>query len=146
MAKERGSIWGEQLRRNDERRKFETVLVEAVDEAFSVLGENAKTSIYFYLERNLILQKQHIPYRIDDFSDALERIFGIAAKNLEILIMKKLNEKIICNYEWNGPRWLVPDLTFSQYVELLRLFYEDKGKTGEVEVWVDAEEKQTQQI
>ena len=60
--------------------------------------------------------------------------------------MKKLHGKITCFYEWNGPSWLVPDLTFMQYVELMRLFYEDKGKTGEVEVWVNAEEKQKQHI
>ena len=58
------------------------------------------------------------------------------------MIMRKLHEKITCFYEWNGPSWLVPDLTLRQYVELLRLGYEDKGKTGEVEVWVNAEEKQ----
>ena len=135
---------GEQLRRNDEHKKFETVLVEAIDEAFSALGENAKTSIYFYLEHSLIIPKQHIPYRVDDFSDALERIFGRAAKHLEILIMKKLHEKINCLYEWNGPKWLVPDLTFVKYVELLRLYYEDKRETVELEVWVNAEERQTQ--
>ena len=144
--KEKGSRWDEQLSRNDGRKKFETVLLEAVDDAFSTLGENVKTSIYFHLEHKLIIPKQDIPYRIDDFSDALERIFGIAAKHLEILIMKKLHEKITCFYEWDGPSWLVPDLTFRQYVELLRLCCEDKGKTGEVEVWVNAEEKQKQHV
>ena len=76
------------MNRNNGRKKFETVLVEAVDEAFSTLGESVKTSIYFHLEHKFIIPKQDIPYRIDDFSDALERIFGIAAKHLEILIMK----------------------------------------------------------
>ena len=144
--KEKGSRWDEQLSRNDERKKFEAVLLEAVDDAFSTLGESVKTSIYFHLEHKFIIPKQDIPYRIDDFSDALERIFGMAAKYLEILIMKKLHEKIACSYEWDGPSWLVPDLTFRQYVELLRLCYEDKGKTGEVEVWVNAEEKQKQHL
>lgn len=134
------------MNRNDGNKKFETVLLDAVDEAFSTLGEKSKTSIYFHLEHKFIIPKQDIPYRIDDFSDALERIFGIAAKNLEILIMKKLNEKINCFYAWTGPRWLVPDLTFMQYVELLRLCYVDKRKTGELEVWVNAEEKQKQHI
>ncbi len=135
------------MSRNDGRKKFETLLLEAVDDAFSTLGERAKTSIYFHLEHKFIIPKQDIPYRIDDFSDALERIFGIAAKHLEILIMKKLHEKISCFfYEWNGPSWLVPDLTFRQYVELMRLCYEDKGKTVKLEVWVNAEEKQKQRV
>ncbi len=117
-----------------------------MDEAFSSLGESVKASIYFHLEHKFILPKQDIPYRIDDFSDALERIFGMATKYLEILIMQKLHDKITCFYQWNGPRWLVPDLTFMQYVELLRRCYEDKEKAVEVEVWINAEEKQKQRI
>jgi hypothetical protein len=136
----------EQLSRNNECKKFEAVLLEAVDEAFLSLGESVKASIYFHLEHKFIIPKQDIPYRIDDFSDALERIFGVAAKYLEILIMKKLHEKIACFYEWDGPSWLVPDLTFSRYVELMSLYHESKGKTGKLEVWVDAEEKQKQHV
>ena len=95
------------MNRNNGRKKFDAVLLEAIDDAFSTLGENVKTSLYFHLEHKLIIPKQDIPYRIDDFSDALELIFGVAAKRLEILIMKKLHEKISCLYEWNGPSWLV---------------------------------------
>ena len=134
------------MNRNNRNKKFDAVLLEAIDESFSTLGQKATASIYFHLQHNFLILKQDIPYRIDDFSDALERIFGMAAKYLEILIMKKLKEKIACLYEWNGPRWLVPNLTFRQYVELLRLSYEDKGNTGELEVWVNAEEKQKQHI
>ncbi len=144
--KEKGSRWDEQLSGNDGNKKFETILLEAVDEAFSTLGKSVQTSIYFHLEHKFIIPKQDIPYRIDDFSNALEQIFGVAAKHLEILIMKKLHEKINCFYEWNGPSWLVPDLTFRQHVELMRLNCEDKGKTGDVEVWINAEEKQKQHV
>lgn len=78
-------------------------------------------------------------------SDALEQIFGSGARTLEILIMKKLHEKIGSRYKWEGPNWLVPELTFSQYVELLKLFYEDSGKIGQVEVIINAgEQRQVQ--
>ena len=127
-------------------KKFEQILLDSIDEAFSTLGESVKKSIYFHLEHKFMIARQDIPYSIDNFSDALERIFGLGARHLEILIMKKLHEKITCFYEWNGPSWLVPDLTFRQYVELMRLCYEDKGKIGEVEVWIDAEEKQEQHV
>lgn len=122
------------------------MLLKAIDDAFSTLGENVKTSIYFHLEHRFFLPKQDIPYRIEDFSDALEKIFGMGAKPLEILIMKKLNEEIVCFYEWAGPRWLMPNLTFKEYVELLKLCYEEKCTTGELEVWVNAEEKQKQHL
>jgi hypothetical protein len=142
----KSSCWDEHLSSNNGRKKFEVALLEAMDDAFSSLGESVKAQIYFHLEHKFVIPKQDIPYRIDDFSAALERIFGTAAKHLEILIMKKLNEKVTCSYEWEGPSWLVPDLTFKQYVELSRIGYEDKGKIGKVEVWVNAEEKQKQLI
>ena len=129
------------LDENNNHKKFEKILLEAVDEALSVLGENVKTTIYFHLEHKFFIAKQEIPYRIDDFSNALEHIFNVGARNLEILVMKKLHEKITCSYEWNGPSWLVPDLTFRQYIELLRLRYGDKREIGDLEVIIDAEEK-----
>jgi len=123
---------------------FDALLLEAIDEAFFSLGEKAKVSIYFYLEQKFLIPEKDIPYRIGDFTSALEKIFGLASKNLELLIMKRLHGKISCSYEWHGPSWLVPELTFSQYVELLKSSYEDEGKIGEVEVCIDAEEKREQ--
>ena len=125
---------------NDDK-KFETVVLEAIDEALSSLGENAKKTIYFHLERTFLIPKAEIPNRIEDFSDALDRIFGAGARHLEILIMKNLNQKVHCSYRWEGPKWLVPDLTFKRYIELARVEYEDEGK---IEVIVDAGERQEQ--
>jgi hypothetical protein len=127
-------------------KNFDIVLLEAIDEAFCSLGEKVKLTLYFHLDQKFLISKKDIPYRIDDFSVALEKIFGIASKHLELLIMKQLHEKVACLYVWHGPNWLVPELTFSQYIELLRICYEDEGKIGEVEVCVDAAEKQKQLI
>jgi hypothetical protein len=134
------------LNRNNRDKKFEQILLDSIDEAFSTLGESAKTSIYFYLEKKLLIAKQEIPHRVNDFSDALEQIFGLGARHLEILIMEKLHAKVTCSYKWTGPNWLVPDLTFRKYVELARLGNLDTEKTGELEVWIDAEEKQEQYV
>ena len=125
-------------------KKFEDILQDSVDEAFSSLGESVKKSIYFHLEHNFLITKQDIPCRIEDFSQALERIFGSGAKYLEILIMEKLSMKVNCSYKWKGPKWLVPDLIFKQYVELIRLGCEDEEKIGTFEVIVDAGEGQEQ--
>jgi hypothetical protein len=121
--------------------KFDTVLLEAIDTAFSALGQNVRSLIYFKLEAEFGLPKQDIPDRISDFSDALDKIFGQAARSLEILIMKHLNEKIKCSYSWVGPKWLVPDLTFEKYVKLVRISIEDSGKVKEVEVFFDDYQK-----
>jgi hypothetical protein len=120
-------------------------MLESIDEAFSTLGMSAKKSIYFHLSQEFMIMRQDIPDKTDDFSDALQQIFGLGARMLEILIMTKLNEKIGSNYKWEGPNWLVPELTFTQYITLLKLFYEDNGKIGQVEVIIDGEEQRQEQ-
>lgn len=124
--------------------KFDAILLEAIDTAFSALGQNVKFSIYYNLEAKFCLPKQDIPDRINDFSNALDKIFGQAARSLEILIMKYLNDRVKCNYSWVGPKWLVPDLTFEKYIKLVRLSVEDSGKTGDVEVLFDDYQKPEQ--
>lgn len=109
--------------------KFATILLDSIDEALSALGQNVKLSIYFHLETKFSVPKQDIPDRIEDFSNALEQIFGQASRQLEILIMKHLHQKINLNYRWAGPNWLVPNLTFEKYIKLARLSVEGPGKT-----------------
>ncbi len=120
-------------------------MLETIDEAFSMLGERAKESIYFHLGQEFMIMRQDIPDKTSDFSDALQQIFGLGAQRLEILIMTKLHEKIGSSYKWEGPNWLVPELTFTQYVTLLKLFYEDNGKIGQVGVTIDGEEQRQEQ-
>jgi hypothetical protein len=132
------------MKRKNEK-KFNEILLESIDEALLTLGENAKTSIYFHLATKFAISKQNIPNRIDDFSEALEQIFGLATPQLEILIMKYLNEKIDCSYYWVGPKWLIPDLTFTKYVKMLQIWCEDTEKI-EIEVILDAGEQQEQRI
>ncbi len=130
---------------NINRKKFESVLLESIDEAFSTLGENVKRVIYFHLTEKFMITKQEIPSKIEDFSDALEKIFGSGARKLEILVIAKLHDKISCDYKWKGPNWLVPDLTFKQYVELSKSYYEDTTQIVQIEVLVDAEEQKQEQ-
>ncbi len=73
---------------------FYEVLSGAIDEAFSSLGESVREAIFFHPEKTFGIRRSEIPYRIDDFSDALERIFGLGARRLEILFMKNLHAKV----------------------------------------------------
>lgn len=73
---------------------FRKLLVEAIDSALSSLGDSARQSVYFHLEKKFRITKGDVPNRIDDFSHGLERIFGEGARFLEILIMKKLYEEM----------------------------------------------------
>jgi hypothetical protein len=133
-----------ELDRNRRGKQFEQVLLEAITEALSSMGASVERSVYFHLEQKFKIKRQEIPYRLDDFSDSLERIFGLGARHLEILIMKNLHAKVGGLYVWEGPRWLVPDLKFLEYVKLMKQRYEDQRRIGEVEVLINAEEQQKQ--
>jgi len=75
-------------------KEFDAVVLGAIDEALSSLGDSVRQSIYFHLERSFHIKKDEIPCRIGAFARAIEGIFGVGADMLEILIVKKLYEKI----------------------------------------------------
>jgi len=102
---------------------FETLLLEAVDEGLSSLSDSAKEVIYFYLEKTFKIDRREIPYKIEEFSDAIEEFFGDGAKVLKILIMRRLYEKIggVVEYEQG-------DLVFTEYVAAARQSFLKKKK------------------
>ena len=112
----------------DDNRAFYDILLEAIDKSFLSLGEPARTSIYFYLENSMGIKKPEIPFRIEDFQNALEKLFGIGTRHLEILVIKNLHEKIKIKYKEDIPRWVVPDLTFQEYIRIVKMTYENSNK------------------
>ncbi len=91
---------------------FEKLLLEAVDEALASLGDSAKQSIYFHLENKFEIERDEIPQRVEDFAEGLEKIFGVGAQFLEILIMKELYERVGRPLEWRRSERLM----FAEYV------------------------------
>jgi hypothetical protein len=106
---------------------FQKLLLEAVDSTLSSLGDSAKQSVYFHLEKKFDLTRDEIPSRIEDFDHGLERIFGAGTRFLEVLIMKKL-------YEEMGSKGRIltldqgEDFKFVDYVKAARLTYIRKNK------------------
>ena len=111
----------------DDNRVFYDILLEAIDKSFLAFGEQVTTSVYLYLENSMGIKKTDIPFRIDDFQNALEKLFGIGARYLEILVIKNLHERIKIKYKKNIPRWVVPDLTFQEYIRLVKITYENSN-------------------
>ncbi len=109
-------------------RSFDQILLESIDESLLSLGENVRTSIYFHLEDLFKIRKQEIPNRLSDFSNALKQIFGLGAKHLEIMFMKRLHAKVEAACElpdYKLPsKWIVPEMTFQEYVCLMRPNFE----------------------
>jgi hypothetical protein len=132
------------LSKRRKEKKFDRILLDAIDQALSTLGENTKKAVYLHLEKKFAITKKDIPQRVGDFSDALEQIFGGAASKLEILIMVCLNRKVNAEYKWDGPKWLVPDLTFVKYIKLLEIWCEENQEICDLKVIINAEERQKQ--
>jgi uncharacterized protein YjbK len=97
---------------------FEELLLESIDEGLSSLGETCKQAIYFHLEKEFKLNKRDITFRIKDFAEAIENIFGVGAKVLEIRIMKNLFKNM------GYPFLYFPNqeyLEFTKYLESARV-------------------------
>ena len=106
---------------------FQKSFLEAVDAAFSSLGESAKQSIYFHLENKFKLSKDDIPCRLVDFDAGLEKIFGAGTRFLEVLIMKKLHENMgpaVGTMKWEEKK----EFKFVDYVKTAEQSYSGKKK------------------
>lgn len=106
------------------KRDFDKLLLEAIDEGLSSLGESSKQAVYFHLERKFNIDKQEIPYRVKDFAGAIEKIFGLGGDVIEITIMERLYEKVGRDLKWRGSE----DLTFTKYVAALKRSFLERKK------------------
>ena len=127
-----------------ERANFDRLLLEAIDETLSCLGESSKTATYSHLGTVFKIKKEEIPNRIDDFSKALESLFGLGAKVLETMFMKILYDKVRVAGEGVSRDWVVPTMTFKEYVDLMKQRFEEASTHQEVEIFInETEEQQT---
>jgi hypothetical protein len=83
---------------------FREILLAAVEESLSSLGDSPKQAILFHLECSFKIKKERIPENITEFTKALEKIFGPGAIYLEKLIAKRLHEKLGLEFE-DAERW-----------------------------------------
>ena len=115
----------------ENKTKFEETLLEAIDEGLSSLGESPKQALYSHLKETLNMNRKDIPHRIDEFTDAIEKIFGAGAKILEIQIMKCLFKKIDYNFK-HYPKQ--KSLTFTEYITAVKQEKENINKIVEQEL------------
>lgn len=97
--------------------RFRTLLLEAVDESLSTLGEASKKAIYYHLQESFNIARQEIPEKTDEFAFAIEKMFGEGAKLLEIQIMKGLYKKTHGTLKHYHRK---EELSFTQYLQALR--------------------------
>lgn len=105
---------------------FERLLIEAVDEGLSSLGDSSRQAIYSYLESLFNIKREEIPSKIKAFEDTLESIFGAGASFLEILVMQRLYGKTGASFKWHVSK----DVTFSEYVSTSKSVFLKKAETS----------------
>ncbi len=98
---------------------FDRLLLTSIDDALLSLGESARQSIYFHIENTFSVPRNQIPKNLPDFQMALEKIFGVGARFIEILIMKNLYKKIDSPLSMNSNA----QLEFIKYTEAAKETY-----------------------
>ena len=116
-----------------QRENFDQLLLDAIDEGLSALGEAGKASIYINLEQHFNIRRRDISCQLDALSNAMKRIFGQGAKRIELLFMEKIYAKVevVCKRstcECSLPQWF-PEMTFQEYVHLMQQYFES-ANTG----------------
>ena len=62
--------------------QFNKLLVEAIDDALTTLGEPVKNTFTNIYENDFDLNKDEIPKKIDEFSFIIHNIFGLGAQQV----------------------------------------------------------------
>ena len=100
---------------------FDTLVLEAVDSTFSMLGDSNKEALYFHLKNSFGVSREAMPHNIEVFTNMLEQVFGQGALLLEARIMETLSRKV--------PRFRFSpkqkELSFFDYLERLRSFLQN---------------------
>ena len=95
---------------------FETAVTESIDEVFTTLGENVKQAVYSYLKNKHGIKKEQIPSKIEGFTNAIEAVFGDAAKLVELKIIEKLQSKVK-GFAYKSKR---KEMVFAEYLAALQ--------------------------
>jgi hypothetical protein len=100
------------------KNQLDMKIMEAVDESLASFGDSVRQVVYFQLQSNYNVPKQEIPMKIEEFAEAIEAIFGIGARLIEMKIIETLYSKA------NGFLYIPKDedLMFKDYVQNLRGF------------------------
>lgn len=120
------------------KKDFEKLMLEAVDEGLSSLGESSRQAIYFHLERSFDIKREEIPDRVGAFAQAMENIFGAGAGCLEVLIMQRLYEKVGGVLEWNKSK----GFSFIEYVTVAKRSFRENTTIKTIKDLTECDEKE----
>lgn len=91
-------------------RDLDRLLVESVEESLAcVLGDMVKKAVYDALEKHYSIVRNQIPERLNDFTLALEKTFGMTpSRTIGKVIVKSLYSKLGLAFVEKAD-WRLPD-------------------------------------
>ena len=106
--------------RKQTKNQLDATIVEAVDESLGSFGESVKQVVYYQLESSYHVKKQDIPRKIEEFVTAVEGIFGVGARLIEMKILETLYARTTGFAYFPVGK----DLVFKDYVRSIRSFFQ----------------------
>ncbi|MEM1985975.1 MAG: hypothetical protein QXQ24_04490 [Nitrososphaeria archaeon] len=73
--------------------RVERMILEAIDESLSILGDKGKEAVYYFLEREYCVNKEDIPKNLKTFLECLRLVFGVGANIIEKYILNNLRKR-----------------------------------------------------
>ena len=96
---------------------IEEAIKKIIDTELSKFGEFPKQFIYYYLKNEFKITKKEIPTHLEEFSNVLNKIFGIGGKLIEIQIVKEIfNKTKISNIDYKKNK----EFTLANYVSTIK--------------------------
>ena len=95
----------------------DNMVLEAIDEALSILGVNVKESVYYFAEADYGLTREKIPSNLKKFHEVLHMLFGIGSYTIEKYIRSCLMKKFSVNVPEEK------DLDLAEFVSRLKDMY-----------------------
>ncbi len=84
----------EQVREMRDPKRFDQIVLEAVDEALSTFGESCKQAIYHYAETRHQTKREEICNKTEAFDNALKDLFGTGAELISQSTAKSIYERL----------------------------------------------------
>ena len=124
------------------KKDFEKLLLDAVDEGLSALGESSKQAIYFHLEKSFNIKRNEIPERVGAFAQAIESIFGAGAGCLEVLITHRLNDKVGGALDCDEPK----TFSFLEYIAVAKRSFQENNRIKTVTELIECDDDEEEGI
>lgn len=89
---------------------FSQLLLEAIDDSLSILGDEPRRALYQYLATMHSLDREDIPDKLEDFLVGLKKALGGASLVIQRIILRKLFQKLGSTFRES------PQLEFADYI------------------------------